>query len=160
MPKTIDRPATQPSAIRRVSPSIVASATAEPFTLEQEIKPFGAWVGKPIWVPPKDSSKTLAEILLRESRPFASREERWTTVVKKLRGDFTQVRELDLSQASIRLPQGRFFVTVTEQKHFDKITDPIPNCVQTRLEEFLNGPAMQHRRQGVLPQATLHRSWR
>jgi hypothetical protein len=29
---------------------------------------------------------------------------------------------------------------VTEQKDFDKITDPIPKCVQTRLEEFLSGP--------------------
>jgi hypothetical protein len=64
-------------------------------------------------------------------------------VVKKHRSDFTQVRELDLHQASIRLPQGRFFVTVTEQKHFDKITDPIPACVQTRLDEFLSGPAIE-----------------
>ncbi len=94
-------------------------------------------------MPPKDSSKTLAETMLRESRPFASRDKRWATVEKKHRGDFTQVRELDLLQASIRLPQGRFFVTVTEQKHFDKITDPIPNCVQTRLDEFLSGPAME-----------------
>ena len=79
----------------------------------------------------------------RESRPFASKEKRWASVVKKHRTDFTQVREFDLFQASIRLPQGKFFVTVTEQKDFDKITDPIPNCVQTRLEEFLNGPAMK-----------------
>ena len=53
------------------------------------------------------------------------------------------MRELELFEASIRLPKGKFFVTVTEQKHFDKITDPIPNCVKTRLEEFLSGPAMQ-----------------
>ena len=143
MPRTIDRPTTQPRAVRRLSPSVVDPATAEPFTLEQELKPFGAWVGKPIWVPPKDSSKTLSETMLRESRPFASQDKRWATVVEKHRSDFTQVRELDLCQASIRLPKGRFFVTVTEQKHFDKITDPIPNCVQTRLEEFLSGPAMK-----------------
>jgi hypothetical protein len=143
MPRTIDRPTTQPRAVRRVSPSVVDPATAEPFTLEQELKPFGAWVGKPIWVPPKDSSKTLAETMLRESRIFASQDKRWATVVKKHRSDFTQVRELELFQASIRLPKGRFFVTVTEQQHFDKITDPIPNCVQTRLEEFLSGPAMK-----------------
>ena len=79
--------------------------------------------------------------MLRESRPFASKDKRWTSVVRKHRSDFTQVREFDLFQASIRLPKGRFFVTVTEEKHFDKITDPIPNCVQTRLEEFLSGPA-------------------
>jgi hypothetical protein len=143
MPKTIHRPATQPRNTRLVSPSVVDPATAEPFTLEQELKPFGAWVGAPIWVPPKDSGKPFAETMLRETWPFASKDKRWNAVVKKHRGDFTQVRELDLFQASIRLPKGRFFVTVTEQKHFDKITDPIPNCVQTRLDEFLSGPAMQ-----------------
>ena len=94
-------------------------------------------------MPPKDSSQSLAQTMLRESRPFASQDKRWATVVKKHRDDFTQVREIDLFQASIRLPRGRFFVTVTEQKHFDKITDPIPNCVQTRLDEFLSGPAMK-----------------
>ena len=97
-------------------------------------------MGETIWVPPKDSSETMAETMLRESRPFASKEERWASVVKKHRSDFTQVHEFDLFQASIRLPKGKFFVTVTEQKDFDKITDPIPNCVQTRLDEFLNGP--------------------
>jgi hypothetical protein len=143
MPRTIDRPTNQSRAVRRVSPSIVDPAIAEPFTLEQELKPFGAWVGKPIWVPPKDSSKVLAETMLQESRPFASQNTRWALVEKKHRSDFTQVRELDLFQASIRLPKGRFFVTVTEQKNFDKITDPIPKCVQTRLDEFLSGPAME-----------------
>jgi hypothetical protein len=124
-----------------VSPSIVDPAAAEPFMLDQELKPFGAWVGAPIWVPPKDSSKALAATMLRESRPFTSKDKRWTSVVRKHRADFTQVRELDLFQASIRLPKGKFFVTVTEEKHFDKITDPIPGCVKTRLEEFLSGPA-------------------
>jgi hypothetical protein len=143
MPITIQRPATGPRATRRVSPSIVDPAIAEPFTLEQELQPFGAWVGDPIWVPPKDASKTMAETMLRESRPFASKEKRWAAVVEKHRADFTQVREFDLFEASIRLPQGKFFVTVTEQKDFDKITDPIPNCVQTRLEEFLSGPNMK-----------------
>jgi hypothetical protein len=141
MPATIRRPATQPRKPGRVSPSVVNPATAEPFTLDQELKPFGAWVGDPIWVPPKDSSKALAATMLRESRPFTSKDKRWAMVVKKHRADFTQVRELDLFQASIRLPKGRFFVTVTEEKHFDKITDPIPRCVQARLEEFLSGPA-------------------
>jgi hypothetical protein len=125
------------------SPSIVDAATAEPFTLEQELQPFGAWVGEPVWVPPKDESKTMAETMYRESRPFASKEKRWDSVVRKHRADFTQVREFDLFQASIRLPQGKFFVTVTEQKDFDKITDTIPDCVQTRLEEFLSGPHMK-----------------
>lgn len=143
MPRTIHRPATHPRTIRRVSPSVVDPATAEPFTLEQELKPFGAWVGNPIWVPPKDASKTLAETMLQGSRPFTSKEKRWASVVKKHLDDFTQVREFDLFQASIRLPKGKFFVTVTEQEHFDKITDPVPGCVQTRLEEFLSGPGQQ-----------------
>jgi hypothetical protein len=140
MPTSIRRPASL-SRSRRVSPSIVDQATARPFTLDQELKPFGSWVNEPIWVPPKDASETLAQTMLRETRPFASRRTRWETVVKQLRGDFTQVRELDLFQASIRLPKGRFFVTVTEEQNFDKITDPIPACVQTRLDEFMNGPA-------------------
>jgi hypothetical protein len=123
-----------------VSPSIVDPAIAEPFTLEQELTPFGAWAGEPIWVPPKDASEAFAETMLRETGPFASKRRRWEAVLKKHRGDFTQVREFDLFQASIRLPKGKFFVTVTEQKHFDKITDPIPACVRTRLEEFLSGP--------------------
>src|SRR5690606_6310225 len=98
-----------------------------------------AWVGNPIWVPPKDSSAMLAESMLRESRPFASKARRWEAVIEKHRAEFTQVREFDLFKSSIRLPQGRFFVSVTEQADFDKITDTIPNCVQTRLDEFLNG---------------------
>ena len=146
MPATIQRPATEPRATRRVSPSIVDPAAAQPFTLEQELKPFGAWVGEPTWVPPKDSSREMAETMLGASRPFTSREKRWAAVVEKHRTDFTQVRELDLFEASIRLPQGKFFVTVTEEKDFDKITDTIPNCVQTRLDEFLSGP---HKKQGA-----------
>jgi hypothetical protein len=143
MPTTIQRPATRPRTACRVSPSKVDPATAEAFTLEQELQPFGAWAGEPIWVPPKDESKTLAETMYRESRPFATKENRWAAVIEKHRNQFTQVREFDLFQASIRLPQGKFFVTVTEQEDFDKITDTIPNCVQTRLEEFLGGPNMK-----------------
>jgi len=126
-----------------VTPSRVDAATAKPFTLEQELEPFGAWVGNPIWVPPKDSSAMLAESMLRESRPFASKARRWESVIEKHRAEFTQVREFDLFKSSIRLPQGRFFVSVTEQQDFDKITDTIPNCVQTRLDEFLNGPGRE-----------------
>jgi hypothetical protein len=142
MPTTIHRP-TQPRDVRRVTPSIVDPATAEPFTMEQELKPFGAWVGAPIWVPPKDETKALAETMLQQSRPFASKDKRWAAVVKKHVNDFTQVREIDLFEASIRLPKGRFFVTVTEERNFDKITDTIPNCVQTRLDEFNSGPAKE-----------------
>jgi hypothetical protein len=82
----------------------------------------------------------MAGTMLGASRPFTSREKRWAAVVEKHRNQFTQVRELDLFEASIRLPQGKFFVTVTEEKDFGKITDTIPNCVQTRLDEFLSGP--------------------
>jgi hypothetical protein len=140
MPRTVERPSTRPRVTRRVTPSIVDPAIAKPFTLDQELKPFGAWVGDRVWVPPKDARVAMAETMLSESRPFASKESRWNSVVKKHRSDFTQVRELDLFQASIRLPKGKFYVTVTEQEDFDKITDPIPKCVQTRLDEFLSGP--------------------
>jgi hypothetical protein len=140
MPRTLRRPAPAAKPRPSVSPSIVDPARAEPFTLEQELTPFGAWVGESIWVPPKNSADIFAETMLRETGPFASRASRWQAVEQKHRRDFTHVREFDLFQASIRLPQGKFFVTVTEQKDFDKITDPIPACVQTRLEEFLNGP--------------------
>ena len=140
MPQTIQRPAIQRNAAKRVTPSLVDPATAKPFTLEQELEPFGAWVGDPIWVPPKDSSATMAESMLRQSRPFTSKDKRWASVVDKHRTEFTQVREFDLFKASIRLPQGKFFVSITEQQDFDKISDTIPNCVQTRLDEFLDGP--------------------
>ena len=140
MPRTLERPSAWRRDARRVAPSIIDPRIAEPFTLEQELTPFGTWVGGPLWVPPKDSSATLAETMLRETRPFASRQVRWRAVERKHRSDFTQVRELDLVQASIRLPKGKIYVTVTEQEDFDKITDPIPRCVQTRLDEFLSGP--------------------
>lgn len=143
MPRTMHRPKTQTRSIPRVIPSIVDPAIAEPFTLEQELKPFGSWVGKPIWVPPKDANKALADTMLRETRPFADKDKRWEAVVKKHRSDFTQVRELNLFEASIRLPKGRFFVTVTEPQNFDKITDAIPACVQTRLDEFMSGPGQE-----------------
>ncbi len=134
-----------PTALHRpsVTPSITRGENFEPFTLDQELEPFGSWVGQPLLVPPKDSSDVFAETMLRETKPFASEEQRWATVVKKHRNDFTQVRELNLFEASIRLPKGRFFVTVTEQKDFDKITDKIPACVQTRLDEFLAGPGQE-----------------
>jgi hypothetical protein len=142
MPRTIHRPAPQ-EAQRRVRPSIVDPNSAKYFTLDQELEPFGSWVGEPVWVPPKDESSALADTMLGECRPFTGKEKRWTTVVKKHRNDFSQVREFDLFRSSIRLPQGKFFVTVTEQEDFDKITDTIPACVQTRLDEFLASPAMK-----------------
>jgi len=146
MPTTIRHPVSQLRNSRPVAPSIVDPATAAAFTLEQELKPFGAWVGSPIWAPPQDASDALARTMLEETRPFTAKEERWQAVVKKRRADFTQVREIKLHEASIRLPKGRFFVTVTEEANFDKITDTIPACVQTRLDEFMNSPA---KRQGA-----------
>lgn len=141
MPTTIRRPVSQPRVRPRVTPSIVDPKTVEPFTLDQELKPFGAWVGEPIWAPPQDGADALARTMLRETRPFTSKQKRWDAVERKRRGDFTQIREINLFEASIRLPQGKFFVTVTEEANFDKITDTIPACVQTRLDEFMNSPA-------------------
>ncbi|MDZ4817409.1 MAG: hypothetical protein SGJ20_00385 [Planctomycetota bacterium] len=153
MPATIHRPATftrpattaRPATASRktasaVTPSIIDPASAQPFTLEQELQPFGTWVSDTVWVPPKDSSREMAGTMLRQTRPLTSRDKRWEAVVDQHRNDFTQVREIDLFAASIRLPKGRFFVTVTEEKDFHKITDTIPACVQTRLDEFMAGP--------------------
>ena len=128
---------------QNVSPSIVDPAKSKPFTLEQELTPFGAWVGDPIWVPPKDSSERLSETMVKHSGVFTPREELWESVVEEHRNEFTHVREIDLSKASIRLPQGKFFVSVLEQDRFDEITDKVPACVQTRLDEFMAGPGKQ-----------------
>lgn len=130
----------------RVEPSQVDPSTTKPFTLDQELELFGSWTSPPIWVPPKDSSRTMAETMLRQTRAFTAKSQRWQTVIEAHRDQFTQVREIDLVRASIRLPQGKFYVSVTEQQDFDKISDQVPACVQTRLEEFLQGPG---KRQGV-----------
>lgn len=143
MSDTIQRIARPTTAARHVTPSRVDPARSQPFTLEQELESFGTWVSDPIWVPPKDSSKAMAESMLRRSRPFSSKETRWSSVVEEHRTEFTQIREIELSKASIRLPKGKFFVSVTEQQHFDEIEDLIPDCVQTRLDEFLDGPGKQ-----------------
>ncbi len=119
---------------------IQSSYSDSPFTLDQELVPFGTWTSKPIWVPPKDASKQLAETMLEQCGLLASRQHCWSTALTEHRSSFTQVREIELPQASIRLPKGRLFVSVTEQADFDKITDKVPNCVRTRLDEFLQGP--------------------
>ncbi len=111
-----------------------------PLNLDQELHHFCSWKGKPIWVPPKDTSKELAKTMLAKFGAFASKEDCWKGVFREHRSDFTQVREIELPQSSIRLPQGRLFVSVTEQKNFDQIEEQIPGCVQTRLDEFLEGP--------------------
>ncbi|WP_425399455.1 hypothetical protein [Aeoliella sp.] len=143
MPTTMHRQPVARSRTRPVRPSILDPATSEPFTLEQQLEPFGHWVGEPIWVPPKDQNAALAETMIRQTRPFASQETRWDAVEAKHRQEFTQVREIDLLAPSIRLPKGRFLVSVTEQKDFDTIEDTVPACVQTRLEEFLAGPGQR-----------------
>lgn len=153
MPRVVERPqhehdvavnyAAEQHATPRVAPSILDPDFAAPFTLDQELTPFGRWTSDPIWVPPKDAAAELAETMVQQTRPFASRKARWDAAIKHRRDDFTQVREFDLFQASIRLPKGKFYVTVTEQKDFDKIEEKIPACVQTRLDEFLAGPHMK-----------------
>jgi hypothetical protein len=126
------------SKATRVAPSRVPLNSH--YTLAQELQPFGTWVGEPIWVPPKDSSKDFAMSMLRHHGLLSSKCACWATVVEEHRPAFQQVREIDLHQASIRLPKGKLFVSVTEQNRFDEITDVIPNCVRTRLDEFMAGP--------------------
>lgn len=113
---------------------------SQPHTPGQDLELFGSWVAKPIWVPPNDSSKELAKSMLNKFGPFASKKKCWDAITRQHRDKFTQVREFELPKASIRLPQGRLFVTVTEQKNFQTIEDEVPSCVQTRLDEFLAGP--------------------
>ncbi len=137
MSKTIQRSAQPKKNVRRVRPSVSKGGR---FTLDQELTPFGDWVDKPIWVPPMDSSKAMARTMLEKNGPLTPKRERWSSVIAQHRADFTQVREIELRKASIRLPKGKFFVTVTEQANFDQITDTVPACVQTRLDEFLAGP--------------------
>lgn len=136
------------AATRRRSIGVTPSRVdpAKPFAPGQELERFGHWVGEPIWAPPMGTSREMAETMLRCSRPFSTREARWATVVEHHRSEFTQVREIDLERASIRLPQGKFFVSVTDQANFNTIEEEIPACVQTRLDEFLEGPG---RRRGV-----------
>ena len=143
MPDTIQRSRPARNTSRRVTPSRVNPRTAKPFTLDQELEPFGTWVDAPIWVPPKDANAALAATMLRKSRPFSSKEQRWESVLEEHRSVFTQVREIELAKASIRLPKGKFFVSITERERFDEITDTIPACVKTRLDEFLAGPGKQ-----------------
>ncbi len=81
--------------------------------------------------------------MLRRFGIFDSKQKRWSGIANEHRKDFVQVREIELNKASIRLPKGKLFVSVIEQDRFDEITDPIPACVQTRLEEFLEGPGKQ-----------------
>ena len=69
--------------------------------------------------------------MLNSCSLLASRDECWSAVIAEHRAAFTQVREIELAQASIRLPKGRLYVSVTEQADFDKITEKIPNCVRT-----------------------------
>ncbi len=123
-----------------VRPSTVS---ATPFTLDQEFEVFGKWIDDPVWVPPKDASVEMADFMLRNFGMLASKVDCWTAVANEFRGKFTQVRQIEMKKASIRLPQSKLFVSVLEQHQFDQITDEVPRCVQTRLEEFLAGPGKQ-----------------
>lgn len=143
MGTNVSIPTQQPTA--QVRPSLVEQGTAKPFTLDQELKEFASWVDEPLWVPPKDASKEMAETMLRHSVLWKSWEKRWDHVVKEHRDSFTQVRQIELVKASIRLPKGKLYVSVTDKKNFDTIEDDVPDCVQTRLEEFLAGPGRANR---------------
>ncbi len=137
------QPASREQVMRRETASSVrpsAVNTSLPSFLTQELEPFATWTGAPIWVPPKDSSTELAKSMLSRFGLFHTNQQRWAGIVEEHRKEFTQVREIELTKASIRLPKGKLFVSVTEREQFADITDPIPNCVRTRLEEFLEGP--------------------
>ncbi len=138
----IGRPATK----RRVRRPIAEIVPGTSFTLDQELHPFARWSGRSLWVPPRDKSDALAQTMLEDSfwprssfKP-AAREKSWAAAVAAHRAESTHVREIELPKASIRLPKGRLLVAITEQDRFGSITDKVPACVQTRLDEFLDGP--------------------
>ncbi len=58
--------------------------------------------------------------MLEQMHLLTSREHCLSNAISEHRSSFTQVREIELPQASIRLPKGRLFVSVTEQADFDK----------------------------------------
>ena len=128
-----------PQSNPRIQSAEAFGGWSQAHTPNQELKHFGDWVGDSIWVPPKDTSHELSKSILNRFGPFASKETSWKAVVKQHRSEFTQVRQFELPQASIRLPKGRLFVAITERKDFDSIEEKIPACVQTRLDEFLDG---------------------
>ena len=134
------RPASRRKKAKRTG---LTKGSPQPHTPQQDLELFGTWTSKPIWVPPKDSSKELAKSMLNSFGAFASKDESWEGVVKENRSRFTQVRKMELPRASIRLPQGQLYVMVTERENFDQIEEEIPRCVQTRLDEFLAGPGMR-----------------
>lgn len=139
--KTIEKKRMRTAADRRTIQSKENFANrSQPHTPNQDLEIFGRWTGKPIWVPPNDCSKDLAISMLNRFGPMTSKKKCWDAVTRQHRSKFTQVREFELPKASIRLPQGKLFVTVTEQENFDTIEDEVPACVQTRLDEFLAGP--------------------
>lgn len=120
--------------------------SARPFTLDQELEPFARWSGRPLWVPPRRRSEAFARTMLastfwpRSSVSDAARQQAWSAVLDAHRSEFVHVRGIDLFKESIRLPKGKLLVTLTEQDRFDSITDKVPACVRTRLDEFLEGP--------------------
>ncbi len=134
------------SAKPAVRPSLFDPSSGDGNAVDLELKRFAKWTTDPLWVPPKDTSREMAETMFRQTRVMDSAEKKWQRVVASHRNDFTQVREIELFKSSIRLPQGRLFVSVTEQQNFDKITDDVPASVKTRLQEFLDGPG---KRDGV-----------
>ena len=79
--------------------------------------------------------------ILQRHTPWSDKKSMWRRAENEHRSKFTQVREIELSKASIRLPQGRLYVSVLTPNQFDQIEEQIPDCVQTRLNEFMDGPA-------------------
>jgi len=130
----------------RVTRPVRGPISARPFTLDQELEPFACWAGRPLWVPPRRRSEAFARTMLtssfwpRSSFSSRSREQSWSAVLEEHRSEFVHVRGIDLFKASIRLPKGKLLVAITEQDRFDSITDTVPACVRTRLDEFLEGP--------------------
>ncbi len=103
-----------------VKPSLLGPGAPSSNPFDLELKKFGKWTTDPMWVPPKDTSREMAETMFRQTRLFDSPEKKWQRVIASHRNDFTQVREIELFKSSIRLPQGRLLVSVTSSRTLTK----------------------------------------
>lgn len=129
-----------PKSALTTLPSPVSGTSADDVNDQQVLKPFARWVGESMWVPPRDSEPAMADTILKQGGMWTPRRKRWPLVVRHHRHQFTHVREVQMAKPSIRLPNGRILMKVTSREQFDTITETIPACVQTRLDEFLAGP--------------------
>ncbi len=75
---TATRSLAKTTATRQISPSKVSSVS--PFTLDQELEPFGTWSSDPIWVPPQGISEQFAKSMLSRHGLLSSKCACWSDI--------------------------------------------------------------------------------